>query len=134
MGAEQFLRLRRRQRGPDLTEVVMSGIVAGGIGAVSPAGWGVKALRQAIWNQEPCPVQSLQRPGLDRPWRVRAVPTPAERPPFFQHPRLRRSSPITRFALGAALEAMGKDAVAVADGVLRLGIVTCAMSGCVNYT
>ena len=38
----------------------MSGVAVGGIGVVSPAGWGVKALRQAIRNQEPCPVQSLK--------------------------------------------------------------------------
>lgn len=106
----------------------MSGIVVGGIGAVSPAGWGVKALRQAVWNLEPRPVQELQRPGADKPLRVRQVPAPAERPPFFQHPRLRRSSAITRFAVAAGLEALAK------HEVLRLGIITCVMSGCVNYS
>jgi 3-oxoacyl-(acyl-carrier-protein) synthase len=41
---------------------------------------------------------------------------------------LRRSSAITRFAVSAGLEALGK------DDVTRLGIITCVMSGCVNYS
>ena len=103
-------------------------IVVGGIGAVSPAGWGVKALREAIWKRKPFPVHPLARPGRDEPLRVRQVPPPAERPPFFQHPRLRRSSAITRFAVAAGLEALGKQEAP------RLGIVSCVMSGCVNYS
>jgi 3-oxoacyl-(acyl-carrier-protein) synthase len=106
----------------------VSDVVVGGIGAVSPAGWGVKALREAIWNGQACAVQPLVRPGLDRPLRVRQVPTPAERPPCFQHPRLRRASAITRFAVSAGLEAIGK------NDVERLGIITCVMSGCVHYS
>jgi 3-oxoacyl-(acyl-carrier-protein) synthase len=47
---------------------------------------------------------------------------------------LRRCSPITRFAVAAAIEALGKDAAAVADGLLRLGVIACVMSGCVNYS
>jgi 3-oxoacyl-(acyl-carrier-protein) synthase len=41
---------------------------------------------------------------------------------------LRRSSAITRFGVSAALEALGK------DDVPRLGIISCVMSGCVNYS
>ena len=109
----------------------MSGVVVGGLGAVSPAGWGLKALREAISKAERCPTQILPRTGgtsSPRPLRARQVPTPAERPACFQHPRLRRSSAITRFAVSAGLEALGKDNVA------RLGIITCVMSGCVNYS
>jgi len=106
----------------------VSDVAIGGIGAVSPAGWGVKALREAIVKGQPCPVQSLARPGSEKPLHARQVPAPAERPACFQHPRLRRSSAITRFAVSAALEALGK------DDVTRLGIITCVMSGCVNYS
>ena len=106
----------------------MSEVVVGGIGCVSPAGWGIKALREALAIDAPCPAHSLQRPGLDKPLRVRQVPTPAERPPCFQHPRLRRSSAITRFAVSAGLEALGK------KEVMRLGIISCVMSGCVQYS
>ena len=106
----------------------MSEVAVGGIGAISPAGWGVKVLRDAVANGMPCPIQPLARPGSNNPLYVRQVPSPAERPACFQHPRLRRSSAITRFAVSAALEALGKDDVA------RLGIITCVMSGCVNYS
>ncbi len=108
----------------------MSRVFVGGIGAVSPAGWGVKALR----NCAETPVRELARPGWEQPLLVRQVPPPQPRPDFLAHPRLRRCSPITRFAAAASLEALGKDAAPVSDGVLRLGIVSCMMSGCVNYS
>lgn len=106
----------------------MSAVAVGGVGVVSPAGWGLKALREALASGTPCPMQKLPRPGLDSPLTIRPVPTPAERPPCFQHPRLRRASAITRFAVSAGLEALGKNEVA------RLGIITCVMSGCVQYS
>jgi len=65
---------------------------------------------------------------------VQAVPTPAPRPAFFSHPRLRRTSPITQYAVAAGLEALGTDAALVRSGSLRLGIVLCVLTGCVNYS
>ncbi|HKQ38224.1 MAG TPA: hypothetical protein VJ063_09115 [Verrucomicrobiae bacterium] len=106
----------------------MSTVAVGGIGVVSPAGWGLKALRQTLASGTPCAVQQLPRPGLNKPLNIRPVPPPAERPACFQHPRLRRASAITRFAVSAGLEALGK------NEVRRLGIVTCVMSGCVQYS
>jgi hypothetical protein len=50
------------------------------------------------------------------------------------HARLRRTSPITQYAVAAALEALGDDAASVNNGLLRLGIILCVMSGCVNYS
>jgi hypothetical protein len=47
---------------------------------------------------------------------------------------LRRSSPISQYAVASALEALGDDAAQVNAGTLRLGIVLCVMSGCVNYS
>lgn len=106
----------------------MSAVAVGGIGVVSPAGWGLKALRETLASGAPGAVQKLARPGLEKPLDVRQVPAPAQRPACFQHPRLRRSSAITRFAVSAGLEALGKNEVA------RFGIVTCVMSGCVQYS
>lgn len=104
-------------------------VAVGGTGAVSPAGWGVKALREALaGGSAACPVHTLAHPGWDKPLRVRQVPALAARPAIFQHPRLRRCSAITRFVVAAALEAIGKQQSP------RLGIVTCVMSGCVNYS
>lgn len=105
-----------------------------GLGAVSPAGWGVEALRDALMKRDPLPVTSLERPGWTAPLPVRVVPPPTVRPPFLAHPRLRRASPITTYAVAAALEAVGPDAARVRDGSLRLGLVLCVMAGCVNYT
>jgi hypothetical protein len=49
------------------------------------------------------------------------------------HARLRRTSPIAQYAVGAAVEALGTDAPTGA-GLLRIGIVLCVMSGCVQYS
>lgn len=109
-------------------------IVASGIGAVSPAGWGIAALRSALQDQTRLEIQKLARPGWAEALRVRGVRPPATRPSFLAHARLRRTSPITQFAVAAALEALGADATEVSNGALRLGMVLCAMSGCVNYS
>src|SRR6266516_423411 len=105
-----------------------------GIGAVSPAGWGVLPLREALAKGEPLPFKELARPGWTRSLRVRPVPSPSPRPSFLTHARLRRTSPITQFAVAAALEALGDDAARVTSASLRLGIVLCVMTGCVNYS
>lgn len=105
-----------------------------GIGAVSPAGWGVMPLREALAKGEPLPTKELARPGWAHPLRVRPAPTPAARPNFLSHARLRRASPLTQYAVAAALEALGDDAALAGNGTLRLGIILCVMTGCVNYS
>jgi hypothetical protein len=47
---------------------------------------------------------------------------------------LRRTSPIGQYATAAALEALGGDFSAGGNRLSRLGIVYCAMSGCVNFS
>jgi 3-oxoacyl-(acyl-carrier-protein) synthase len=94
----------------------------------------VAPLRDALARGEPIPTTDLARPGWNEPLRARAVPPPGARPSFLSHPRLRRTSPIAQQSVGAAIEALGEDAAKVADGSLRLGIILCAMSGCVNYS
>jgi hypothetical protein len=58
------------------------------------------------------------------------------------HARLRRTSPITAFAVAAALEALGTDS-SFNDSTIQpsndssssaLGVIFCAMTGCVNYS
>lgn len=112
----------------------MSRVFVHGLGAVSPAGWGVPALSAALRKGKPLPAQLLSRPGWEKPLRVRAVPAPASPPAFLAHPRLRRASAITQYALGAACEALGDDAARVQRGELRLGIIVCLMPGCVAYS
>lgn len=112
----------------------MSRVFVHGQGAVSPAGWGVPALRASLTAQQPLPVQSLARPGWDKALAVRVVPTPPGRLEFLAHPRLRRSSPMTHYAVGAALEAVGSDAALIRSGGLRLGVVTCTLAGGISYS
>jgi hypothetical protein len=112
----------------------MSRIFVHGLGAVSPAGWGVPALNAALEKGEPLPAQNVPRPGWERPLRLRAVPPPAKPPDFLAHPRLRRASAITQYTVGAACEALGDDLKRVQNGELRLGMVVCLMAGCVAYS
>jgi hypothetical protein len=94
----------------------------------------VEPLRVVVEQGQPLPVKELARPGWKKPLRVRTVPPPSPRPAFYGHPRFRRSSAISQYAVASALEALGGDLAKVNDGSLRLGIVFCAMSGCVNYS
>lgn len=111
----------------------MSRIFVCGLGAVSPAGWDVAALRDALAKGAPLPIQSLERPGWAKPLRARLVPDLASRPSFLAHPRLRRSSAITHYAASAALEAAARWR-ANDPGARRFGLVVCLQSGCVQYS
>ena len=112
----------------------MSRVFVDGIGAVSPAGWGVAALRATLENNVPLPVQPVARPGWGKPLFVRLVPPPAARPASFAHPRLRRANAITQFTVAAALEALGERVSLVQSGAVRLGIIVGVMAGNVNYS
>lgn len=92
------------------------------------------AFREALAKGEPVPARELSRPGWETGLRVRTVPAMQARPAFLNHARLRRTSPITQYAVAAALEALGGDADRVRKDSSRLGIVLCVMSGCVNYS
>lgn len=111
----------------------MSNIYICGTGVVSPAGWGMQPFREAIARGEALPTKELPRPS-HTPLHVRQVPPPNPRPSFLANPRLRRTSPIAHYAVAAALEALGTDAAKVTSGALRLGIIYCALTGCVNYS
>jgi hypothetical protein len=113
---------------------VSATIVVTGLGAVSPAGWGMEPFRHALASGQPLAKKELSRPGWNKPLRVRQVPTLQPRPAFLASARLRRSSPISQYATGAALEALGSDASKASRGELNLGIVLTANSGCVNYS
>ncbi|HEX7569789.1 MAG TPA: hypothetical protein VF492_04735, partial [Verrucomicrobiae bacterium] len=112
----------------------MNRIFVAGLGAVSPAGWNVAALRDALDKGEPLPTQPVVRPGWEKPLQARLVPNPPVRPEFLAHPRLRRTSPITHYAAAAALEAVARLRTNPAAKKFRLGIVVCLQSGCVQYS
>lgn len=112
----------------------MSRILVRGLGAVSPAGWGVPDLRAALEKNLPLPGSPLGRPGREQPLLVRTIPPPATRPAFLAHPRLRRASPAAQHVVAAALEAMGDEAERVQQGEVRLGVIVSIMAGCVAYS
>ena len=107
----------------------MSRVFVRGLGAVSPAGWGVAALRAALEKDQPVPVKDLARPGWEKPLRIRPVPAPLEQPAFVMHPRLRRTGAMAQHTVAAALEALGGGG---APG--RLGIIVSMLAGIVTYT
>jgi hypothetical protein len=111
----------------------MSRVFVCGLGAVSPAGWTVAAMREALDRGAPLPVQPLERPGWTKPLSSRLVPNPANKLSFLSHPRLRRTSPVTHYAAAAALEAVAKLRTG-GDPTQSLGIIVCLQSGCVNYS
>jgi 3-oxoacyl-(acyl-carrier-protein) synthase len=116
-------------RAPKMTQIFVHGI-----GSVSPAGWGVNRLREAMENQRAVELKDIARPGWPSPLRVRQVPAPASRPAFLGHPRLRRASPVTHYAVAAGIEALGGEAALAGNGIGRLGVILCTMTGCVNYS
>jgi hypothetical protein len=113
--------------------VGLSRIFVAGLGAVSPAGWSVVALCEALKKGQPLPIQPVERPGWEKPLQARLVPNPAVRPEVLAHPRLRRASPITHYAAAAALEAVAR-LRASHNGKSRLGVIVCLHSGSVKYS
>jgi len=104
-----------------------------GLGAVSPAGWGMECLRSALHSGIPLPEVVFPRPGHRSQLKARLVPeqnAPAE---LTRHPRLRRASVLSLYAAAAALEAAGGTTAASADRG-RLGVIACLQAGCVHYS
>lgn len=111
----------------------MKRIAITGTGAVTPAGWGVEAMWDALQEGEALPVESLERSnhGVTISVPVRKVPAGAS----LKHPRLRRTSPVSKFAVAAAVEALGEERMAECQaGTLRVGILCTLLNGCVQYT
>ncbi|TDU70857.1 3-oxoacyl-(acyl-carrier-protein) synthase [Prosthecobacter fusiformis] len=106
-----------------------------GAGAVSSAGWGTAALAQAILNNTSLPTTDSLRTVGTRDWECpirTAPPAPADTLPKF--PRLRRASPITKFTMAAALEALTQAGFPQGKGAGRLGIVQLMFNGCVQFS
>lgn len=111
----------------------MKRVFVAGMGAVSPAGWGVKALTEALAKGEPLPQQTLVGPQNSRPVFVREVPRPCARPASLAHPRLRRSTAVAQYTACAAVEAMG-EVSRRATRPMRIGLIACFHSGAVIYS
>lgn len=106
-----------------------------GIGAVSPAGWGVAALMKAVRSGAEIPPTLLDRDAAGVLIRTPVLRVPAEGATTPKFPRLRRTSPISKFAAAATAEALGEDRLAaLAAGNLRVGVIFTLINGCVNYS
>jgi 3-oxoacyl-(acyl-carrier-protein) synthase len=106
----------------------MSRVFILGCGAVSPAGWGVGALMEAIDKRAKLPTQDVAGP--TRKFPVRTVPAPNPRPACLAHPRLRRASAISQYATAAAIEALGN----LRKPEHRLGIVVGVHAASIRYS
>ena len=95
-----------------------------GMGAVSPAGWGVPALLKALDEKPEISTQPLNQ------FKVRTVPAPTTRSPAMSHPRLRRASSISQFASAAAHEALGN----LPREGKRIGIVVGVHAASIRYS
>ncbi len=107
-----------------------------GTGAVSTAGWGVPALMEALDSGTRPVLAELSRERKSgSPVVTSVMRVPPAPPTLPKSPRLRRVSPISKFAVGAAIEALGPERMAkAAAGELRLGVVCALLNGCVNYS
>ncbi len=105
-----------------------------GSGAVSPAGWGVEAMMRALHSGAKIAPSLLERMAGETLVRTPVLRVPAEGATTPKFARLRRTSPISKFAAAAA-EALGAARLAeIAAGNLRVGVIFTLTNGCVNYS
>ncbi len=106
-----------------------------GSGAVSPAGWGMKALMDALHSGERITPSLLERTSGEISISTPVLRVPAEGATTPKFARLRRTSPISKFAAAAVAEALGETRLAeIAGGKLRVGVIFTLTNGCVNYS
>lgn len=112
-----------------------SGLVISGIGAVSPAGWGVPALMASLAAGDALRTSEIERPLEDGVVRTQVLKVPVDPTATPKFARLRRTSPISKFAAAAVAEALGPDRIAASvAGDLRIGVIFTLTNGCVNYS
>lgn len=106
-----------------------------GTGAVTPAGWGVAAMMNALSSGETLPASSLERVLGESIVTTPVLRVPAAGTTAPKSARLRRASPITKFAAAAAMEALGEARFGESiSGRLRVGVIFTLTNGCVNYS
>jgi len=114
----------------------MSGKLAiTGTGVVTPAGWGVAAMMEALASGKTITPSLLERPCGDGSVSTPVLRVPAAGATTPKFGRLRRTSPISKFAAAAAMEALGEMRFAESTaGRLRVGVIFTLTNGCVNYS
>lgn len=106
-----------------------------GTGAVTPAGWGVAAMMAALESGNTIPTTPLERASAAGLVITPVLRVPIEGATTPKNARLRRTSPISKFAAAAAMEALGETRLAdIAAARLRVGVIFTLTNGCVNYS
>ncbi|WP_411827543.1 hypothetical protein [Luteolibacter sp. AS25] len=108
-----------------------------GHGAVSSAGTTPAELYQACLGETEIPTVNLEREvaGKSVSYPHRPVDSKALRTAMPKHPRLRRSSSVTKFSVTAAHQAIGAERLErMQNHELKIGIVLTFLNGCVNYS
>jgi hypothetical protein len=108
-----------------------------GHGCISCAGADATSLYQACVDGATIPDVPLERSLGDTTvsYRHRPVSAESQQATLPRHPRLRRSSNVTKFAVSAAHQAMGTERMArIKSRELNIGIVVSLLNGCVNYS
>jgi Beta-ketoacyl synthase, N-terminal domain len=106
-----------------------------GTGAVSPAGWGVEALMRLLQSGATIERSTLERMSGETQVITPVLRVPAEGATTPKFARLRRTSPISKFAAAAVAEALGDTRMAaITAGESRVGVIFTLTNGCVNYS
>jgi len=105
-----------------------------GTGAVTPAGWGVEAMMTALSSGQTIAPALLERAIGEVKFSTPVLRVPVDGATTPKHPRLRRTSPISKFAAAAAMEALGEERLTKIAGGLRVGVIFTLTNGCVNYS
>ena len=108
-----------------------------GHGAVSSAGIGAEVLYSACSAKTEIPISYLERSLGEKTisYAFRPVDPDALKAAMPKHPRLRRASSVTKFAVTAAHEAIGAERLGkLKTRELNIGIILTFLNGCVNYS
>lgn len=106
-----------------------------GTGAVSPAGWGVASLMNVLNAGAPLTPTLLERGLGEKVVRTPVLRVPSDPAAMPKFARLRRTSPVSKFAAAAVIEALGPDRLTeISNNRLRVGVVFTLTNGCVNYS
>lgn len=105
-----------------------------GTGAVSPAGWGAGLLMEALRCGTMPAAGLLERASGEHAVSTTVLRVPPDNGCVPKAARLRRTSPISKFAAAAAMEALGETRLRQTSEGLRVGVILTLTNGCVNYS
>jgi 3-oxoacyl-(acyl-carrier-protein) synthase len=91
-------------------------------------------MMNALTSKETITPSLLERSCGERTISTRVLRVPMDSPSIPKAARLRRASPISKFAAAAAMEALGDARLRQIEDGLRVGVILTLTNGCVNYS